>query len=110
MRTAIIPLLHLFPHAHAGIEALGDDVFQAVAGVQLHLDIRIGRKEAGKLRPQDRFGRVLAGGDAHGSGRLVPERGDRIELGIDFLEATSCAAARVKLRSRATDTKASRSL
>jgi hypothetical protein len=42
MRTAIMSLATWSPEAHAGIEALGDDVDQAVVDADLDLDVRVG--------------------------------------------------------------------
>ena len=145
---------HLLAAAHAGVEALGDDVGQAVVDDDLDLDVGIVGQELGELGPQDRVGRMLDRGDPDGAGGLVAKFAQRRKLGLDLLEAAgrrsgaavrpppsarrcawcgsaagrpaalparasvwlsadcdtpSFAAARVKLRSRATARKARRS-
>ena len=62
-------LRHHLAGANAGVEALGDDVGQAVVDHDLHLDVRIVRQKFRQRGPQDRPCRVLVRRDADGAGR-----------------------------------------
>jgi hypothetical protein len=42
----------LLPEPHAGVEALGDDVGEAIVDRDLHLHLRIGGKQPGQGGPQ----------------------------------------------------------
>lgn len=43
---------NLVAHAHAGVEALGDDVDQAVADIDFELHVRVLRQRFRKLEPK----------------------------------------------------------
>jgi hypothetical protein len=66
-------LCHLLAEADARIVALRDDVGQAIVDDELDLDVRIARQQLRQCRPEDRFGRMLAGRDADRAGGLVPQ-------------------------------------
>ncbi len=72
---------------YAGVEALGDDVGQAIVDHDLDLDVGILPQEPRELRPQDRVGHVVDGGEPDGAGGPVAEFAQRRELGVDFIEA-----------------------
>ena len=58
-------LCHLLAKTNAGIVALRDDADQAIIDDELDLDIRIARQQLRQCRPEDCFGRMLAGRDAN---------------------------------------------
>ena len=77
---------HLLAQPDPGVITLGHDVGQAVVDDDLHLDVGIVRQEALQSGPEDRIGRVLGGGDPDGAGRLVAQRAQGRQLGVDLVE------------------------
>ena len=65
MRTAIMSLATSLAQAHADVEALGDDIGEAVVGDDLDLDVRIVRSQRSSLGQIKVSRRVLGRGDAH---------------------------------------------
>lgn len=74
------------PRRTAGVLAVRCEVGQALVGRDLDLDIRILWKQPLQRRPQDRMGRVLAGGDADRAAGLVAQFAKGGDLALNLLE------------------------
>ena len=75
---------HLLAISNAGVEALGDDIGQAVVIDDLDIYFRVGAQELHKLRKQDGAGGIFGGRDADGAGEFFPRRaqGGEFRLGV----------------------------
>ncbi len=82
-------LRHRPPEPNAGVDALGDDVGQAVIDDGLDLDVRVVRQDAAQRGPENGSCRMLVGGDPDGPGRPPAYLGKVDEAGRDLVEARS---------------------
>jgi hypothetical protein len=80
-------LRHLLAKAHAGIVALRNDVDQLIVCVDLYLDVRIFGQQFRQLRQKNRIGRVIGCRDANGASRLVAQRAQGRQFGLDLFQA-----------------------
>jgi hypothetical protein len=96
-------LRDLVAKAHPGIVAAGDDVDHPVFDDDFDLDVRVVRQEGFQLRPEHRIGRMLGRRNADGAGRLVAHIRERIDFGLDLVEARpECVPAAAGRRRSAT--------
>jgi len=63
----------LLAQPYAGVVALGDDIRETVVNGGFNFDVGIVRENLRECRPERCIRRVLARGDAHGAGGLVPK-------------------------------------
>jgi len=70
-----------------GVEAVGHDVAKAVVHVELQQDVGELVQHRRQFGQEQAVQDVVAAGDPDRTGRLVPELGQRVELGLDFIEA-----------------------
>ncbi|MOA20069.1 hypothetical protein D3C78_1404880 [compost metagenome] len=62
-----------------------NDIGKGVVGAQLHLELGVGRKDVGELRPEQGINCVLRSGNANGASRHVTELDDVLQLRFDVL-------------------------
>jgi hypothetical protein len=77
-------LCHLLAISNTGVEALGNDIGQAVVIDNLDLDVRICAQEHYKLRQQDSAGGIFGGRDADGAGGFFPKFAQGGEFRLDL--------------------------
>jgi hypothetical protein len=94
----------LLAASNASIEALGNDIRQAVVDDDLDLDIRIFTQELRKLRHKNRIRRMFGGCDPNSAGGLRPKLADRRHLGLDLLESGAHRVKQPLARLRRRDT------
>ena len=79
-------LRECFAEAYACIEALGDDVDEAVVDADLDVEVGIERQKAGDRRQEDRLGRLVADGNPDRSCRFVAQLGQGRQARFDPVE------------------------